>query len=110
MVPSSAADTTDGRSASPPRSRMTKGAPSFTQATRLLVVPRSMPTILDIFTPGAPGRRHLPLDAGEQVVDVVALENAFAEGLEHGTAFGVRRLAIDQRIPLSRELLELRFV
>ena len=45
-VPSSPRDTTDGTSASPEASRMTCGTPSRTYATRLLVVPRSIPTTL----------------------------------------------------------------
>src|SRR5712671_3780350 len=81
---------------------MTTGAPSFTKATRLLVVPRSMPTILDI--------RHLSLDAGQQVVDVVAFEDALAQRLEHRTPLGVSRVAVDERVPLRRQLIELRLV
>src|SRR5437763_2880774 len=103
MVPSSDAETTEGTSASPLLSRMTTGAPSFTNATRLLVVPRSMPTTLDI-------RRHLPLEAREQVVDVIAFEHAVAERFEYRPALCVGRAALEECVPLREELLELRLV
>src|SRR2546421_283174 len=80
---------------------MITGAPSFTKATRLLVVPRSIPTTLDI---------HLPFDARKEVIYVVALEDTLAQRFENGPAVSVGRPAIDQRIPLRRQLLELRFV
>src|SRR5438046_9312754 len=71
-----------------------------------------MPTTLDIFTPGAPapGLRHLLLDACEQVVDVVALEHAFAQRFEHGPALRARRSAINERVPLRGKLFELGLV
>src|SRR4029077_10197229 len=96
----------DGTSALPSGSRMTTGAPSFTKATRLFVVPRSMPTTLDMLTPGAPSpwsRGHLPLDAGEQVVDVVALEDALAQRFQHGVPIRRGRVTIDQDIPSRRQ-------
>src|SRR5580765_2436776 len=115
MVPSAAAETTEGTRASWLRSRMTTGAPSFTKATRLFVVPRSIPTTLDMLTPGAPfprsrSRGDLPLDPGEQVADVVALEHALAQRFEHGTPIRGGRVAIDEGVPLRRQRRELRFV
>src|SRR5580765_6049094 len=106
MVPSSAAETTEGTRASWLRSRMTTGAPSFTKATRLFVVPRSIPTTLDMLTPGASfprsrSRGDLPLDPGEQVVDVVALEHALAQRFEHGAPSRGGRVAIDRGAPLA---------
>src|SRR5436190_11230263 len=92
---------------------MTTGAPSFTKATRLFVVPKSMPTTLSMFTPGAPApwrRRHLPFDAGQEVADVVALEHALAQGLEHRRAPGRGGAAIDRLVPLRRQRQKLRLV
>src|SRR5258706_5278747 len=113
MVPSSAADTTEGRSASLLRSRITTGAPSLTKATRLLVVPRSMPTTLDMLTPGGPApwsRRHLPLDARQQIVDVVAFKDALAQSFEDRAALDDRGIPVDENIPAQGQLLELRHV
>src|SRR5882724_13332680 len=80
---------------------MTTGAPSFTKATRLFVVPRSIPTTLDM---------HLPFDALKEVIDVVALEDTLAQRFEHGPAVSAGGASIDQRVPLRRQFLELRFV
>ncbi len=46
-------------------------------------------------------RGHLPLDAGEQVVDVVALEHALAQRFEHGTSIGGGRAAIERARPIA---------
>ncbi len=44
VLPCASKETIEGSNASPCKSRMTDGAPFATYATRLLVVPRSMPT------------------------------------------------------------------
>ncbi|HOG28107.1 MAG TPA: hypothetical protein PLT35_02405 [Vicinamibacterales bacterium] len=49
IAPDSPTDTTDGSSRSPDSSAMTVVAPSRRTATRLFVVPRSMPTTLLMF-------------------------------------------------------------
>src|SRR3989442_5276602 len=98
---------------------MTTGTPSLTYATRLLVVPRSIPTTL--LMPCPPGSacsspapflssRELPLDSRQQIVDVVALEHPFAERPEHGPALGLRGGLADERVPLGRQLVQLLFV
>src|SRR5437016_6080868 len=84
IVPSSPIDTTDGTSASPLSSRMTTGLPSSTYATRLFVVPRSIPTTL----PMGGHRGHLALNGRKQVVDVVPFEQALAKGVERRALLG----------------------
>src|SRR5262245_41785232 len=90
---------------------MTSGTPSFTEATRLFVVPRSMPTTLPTglglrttgfgprargVIPGArslePGAevRSLALDGCEQVVDVVPLEQPLPQRGQRRSPFGWR--------------------
>src|SRR4029077_2442905 len=91
---------------SPPLSRMTTGASSLTYATRLFVVPRSMPTTLLI----SRRQRQLPLDPRQQVADVIPLQHAVAERLKHRLPIRRRRVRVDQRVPASGDLLELRFV
>jgi hypothetical protein len=63
-----------------------------------------------MLAPGAPSPwscGHLPLDPGEQVVDVVALEDAITQCFEHGTPIRSGRVAIDKSIPSRRQLFEL---
>src|SRR5712691_3521286 len=88
-TPSSVNDTTDGRSTRPSPSGITRESPVFssTYATRLFVVPRSMPTIRDI--------AFLALPEGVvQVVDHRAEVRADRQRLLHGSehALPLRRL------------------
>src|SRR3990172_386514 len=57
----------DGRRARPSRSRITLGTPPSTYATRLLVVPRSMPTMRDMPLLSLPERVAQVIDHGAQV-------------------------------------------
>src|SRR5947208_1037980 len=81
-TPSVVNDTTDGRSTRPSWSGITRGSPVFssTYATRLLVVPRSMPTMRDIAFQAFP-------EGVVQVVDhraeVRARRQRFLHGGEH---------------------------
>ena len=52
-------------------------------------------------------RMQLPFDPREQVVDVVALEHAVAQRVEHLAALGRRVAAVEQRVPARRQLVEL---
>ena len=52
--------------------------------------------------------RQLPLDAREQVVDVVALEHPVAQRFEHARRSASPRRV--ERVPPRRQLLQLRFV
>src|SRR6187455_1017170 len=97
-VPPASNETIDGTSPSPDASRITTGVPSFTYATRLLVVPRSMPTTL-------PMGRCLAVDRPDQVRDVVALEHALPQGLENAAAF-LRGSVCAQRIPPLAQLAD----
>src|SRR5262249_13291723 len=108
IAPSSPTETTDGTRASPPASRITTGTPSFTYATSEFVVPRSMPTTL-LMMPNR-SRVQLAFDAREQVVDVVALQDALAKGIEHGAALARGATGLDERIPSRRQIAQLRFV
>src|SRR3990167_791866 len=78
-APSGVNATIDGRSVCPSRSGTTRGSPVFssTNATRLLVVPRSMPTMRDM------AFLALPQRLGE-VVDDRSQIRARREGLPAG--------------------------
>src|SRR5947207_7845636 len=107
---------------------MTCGAPSCTYATRLLVVPRSIPTTFDIrnvrgsrgtqsctsasapFAASASPSCELALDTYEQVVDVVAFQHPFAQRLEDRAAVCRRCALVEQRVPPLRQRFQLFFV
>src|SRR5436190_11941961 len=68
-----------------------------------------MPTTLLIVDSGAPGGQ-LPLDAGEQVVDVIPLQESIAQRLEERSPLRVGCAVLNECIPFRRERVELRFV
>src|SRR4030095_9607026 len=77
----------DGRSARPSGSGMTRGTPPSTWATRLLVVPRSMPTMRDMALQILPEGFAQVIDDGAQVGP---RGQARLEPLEQGPAIGAR--------------------
>src|SRR5438876_9739390 len=68
-TPSAVNDTMDGRRTRPSSSGITRGSPVFssTYATRLFVVPRSMPMMRDMFVLGAAERRSQIIDDRAQI-------------------------------------------
>src|SRR6266478_9725233 len=86
-------DTMDGTSALPSASRMTTGTPSFTKATRLLVVPRSIPTTLLI--PNALPLRSRKGDGGHGILKLPV--SSVRSSVLRGSRFFLREFSFDPR-------------
>src|SRR5262245_30251217 len=82
---------------------MTTGTPSRTYATRLLVVPRSMPTTLLM-------ARQFAFDTSQQIVDVVPFEHPLTKRREHVAPLVLAGAALYERVPARRQLLRFVFV
>src|SRR6266508_2808371 len=87
MTPSPVNATIDGRSTRPSASGITFGTPPSTYATKLLVVPRSMPTMRDMALFALSERVVQVVDHGREVG---SLGQRHLEALEHGLAILAR--------------------
>src|SRR6266446_4686849 len=96
MTPSGVNATMDGRSTRPSASGITFGTPPSTYATRLLVVPRSMPTMRDMALFTLPQRVTQVVDHGAQIG---ASGEALLEPLEERLAIAP---FVHQPVPVPR--------
>src|SRR6185295_12346045 len=114
-TPAGVNPTIDGSRARPSASGMTLGIPPSTYATRLLVVPRSMPTMRDMRVLVLPERLAQVIDdgpeirsRGEGVLEPREQRRAVGAPVDRGVPLGAprhdrrlrRRAAVEEPLPL----------